>query len=258
MPRPSASDKGGSRTPIDRLAATIGSNLVPLGRGFSYFSAVPLGDDDLREYLNEPIAALPPAVCEIVAPVRVVIAPYLEREDPDGIPRVAFDPPPPEKRLRSAFLLDNDSTLFFATRDETPSDYHQAFFNTLAHLLSRRAEKATLTKYSELLVAEIEHHVHGEVDEPSWERKRNLPPASGGDKPNTKSKAFREYAAQSFADTMTLYMHGICCDIDVETGPRQMPSRWLRKRLEALYLMFAPPQGRPVLPEHLTRRGSPT
>jgi hypothetical protein len=192
MPRPSASDKGGSRTPIDRLAATIGSNLVPLGRGFSYFSAVPLGDDDLREYLNEPIAALPPAVCEIVAPVRIVIAPYLEREDPDGIPRVAFDPPPPEKRLRSAFLLDNDSTLFFATRDETPSDYHQAFFNTLAHLLSRRAEKATLTKYSELLVAEIEHHVHGEVDEPSWERKRNLPPASGGDKPNTKSKAFRD------------------------------------------------------------------
>lgn len=254
MPRPNGSDKGGSRTAIDLLASTIGPDMVPLGRGFSYFSAIPLADEDLREFVHEPIAALPPGVCETIAPVRVVIAPYLERVEPDGVPRVAFDAPPPEKRLRSAFLLDHDSTLFFATRDETPSDYHQAFFSTLAHLLSRRIEKTTLSKYAELLDAELEHHVHGEVDEPSWDRKQNLSLAAGTDRPTTKSKAFREYAAQSFADTMTLYMHGICCDIDVETGPRQMPSRWLRKRLEALYQMFPPPQGRPVLPEHLSRR----
>jgi hypothetical protein len=85
--------------------------------------------------------------------------------------------------------------------------------------------------------------------------KQGLPSTKGnGSGPNVKSKLFREYATQSFADTMTLYMHGICCDIDVETGPRQVPSRWLRKRLEALYEMFPPPNGRPVLPEHLSRR----
>ena len=48
------------------------------------------------------------------------------------------------------------------------------------------------------------------------------------------SKPFRDYARQSFVDTMTLYLHGLCCDIDVETGPRQLPSRYLRKRLETL------------------------
>ena len=37
---------------------------------------------------------------------------------------------------------------------------------------------------------------------------------------------------------MTLYLHGLCCDIDVETGPRQLPSRHLRKRLEALKSLF--------------------
>ena len=45
------------------------------------------------------------------------------------------------------------------------------------------------------------------------------------------AKAFRAYARQSFIDTLTLYLHGICCDIDVDTGPRQLPSRYLRKRL---------------------------
>ena len=56
-------------------------------------------------------------------------------------------------------------------------------------------------------------------------------------------KAFRAYARQSFVDTLTLYLHGICCDIDVDTGPRQLPSRHLRKRLLALEEMFPPPQG---------------
>jgi hypothetical protein len=257
MPRPSAPDKEVSRTPIDVLAATLGAGMVPLGRGFSYFAVAPIAEEDLREYLHEPIAALPPGVCEIIAPVRIVLAPFLERVDPQGVPRVVYETPPPAKRLRSAFLLDSDSTLFFAMKDENPSDYHQAFFNTLAHLLSRRVNKETQGNYATLLLGEIEHHVHGEVDEPSWERKQNLPRMDGTDRPNTKTKAFREYVAQSFADTMTLYMHGICCDIDVETGPRQVPSRWLRKRLEALYQMFPPPHGRAVLPEHLSKRNVP-
>ena len=128
------------------------------------------------------------------------------------------------------------------------------FSSTLAHLLSRKVDKSMQGRYASLLLTEMEQRVNGEVGEPSWDRKQNLPQRAGEDGPNTKSKLFREYVAQSFTDTMTLYMHGICCDIDVETGPRQMPSRWLRKRLETLYEMFPPPNGRPVLPEHLARR----
>ena len=74
--------------------------------------------------------------------------------------------------------------------------------------------------------------VHGEVDEKSWHLKQTLlrrPMNARKD-----GKPFREYARQSFEDTMTLYLHGICCDIDVETGPRQLPSRHLRRRLEAV------------------------
>jgi hypothetical protein len=85
------------------------------------------------------------------------------------------------------------------------------------------------------------------VDEKSWHLKQTLlrrPMAARKD-----GKPFRAYARQSFEDTMTLYLHGICCDIDVETGPRQLPSRHLRKRLEALKTLFPPPAGHAVFPE---------
>jgi hypothetical protein len=65
-----------------------------------------------------------------------------------------------------------------------------------------------------------------------------------------ETKVFRDYARQSFIDTLTLYLHGICCDIDVETGPRQLPSRHLRKRLNVLFGLFPPPSGYAVFPEH--------
>jgi hypothetical protein len=71
--------------------------------------------------------------------------------------------------------------------------------------------------------------VHGEVDEESWQAKQALLRRQNGVKRDTR--LFEEYARQSFIDTLTLYLHGICCDIDVETGPRQLPSRHLRKRL---------------------------
>ena len=59
------------------------------------------------------------------------------------------------------------------------------------------------------------------------------------------------YARQSLIDSLTLYLHGICCDIDVETGPRQLPSRHLRRRLELFHEIFPPPDGYVVFPEEV-------
>ena len=83
-----------------------------------------------------------------------------------------------------------------------------------------------------MLRDELNADVHGEVDEPSWRLKQAC--GVSGRRRCGNGKAFREYARQSFVDTLTLYLHGICCDIDVDTGPRQLPSRYLRKRLMVL------------------------
>jgi hypothetical protein len=65
-----------------------------------------------------------------------------------------------------------------------------------------------------------------------------------------------EYVRQSFIDTLTLYLHGICCDIDVETGPRQLPSRFLRKRLNLLKSLYPAPTGYSVFPEDAEQKKS--
>jgi hypothetical protein len=248
-PRPPAESDS---TPIDLLASSLANEMVPLGRSFAYVSTVPMAEEDLAEYLHEPIAALPPVVCQAVGPVRIVLAPYLIRTD--GLPSVMHRAPAMNLRLRSAYITEGANTLFFSVKEENPSEYHQIFFNTLAHLLTRKLDKVLEKRYTDLLAEEFTQHVNGEVDEPSWELKQALPERPNGNRSKAKSKPFRDYALQSFTDTMTLYMHGICCDIDVEPGPRQVPSRWLRKRIEALYEMFPPPNNRPVLPEHLARR----
>jgi hypothetical protein len=90
------------------------------------------------------------------------------------------------------------------------------------------------------------------VDEKSWHLKQGLLRRQTNVRKETK--LFRDYARQSFEDTLTLYLHGACCDIDVETGPRQMPSRYLRRRLELLLSLFPPPEGYAVLPEQLKSR----
>ena len=90
------------------------------------------------------------------------------------------------------------------------------------------------------------------VDPESWHHDYALISRPGNDE--VQLKLFRDYARQAFEDTLTLYLHGTCCDIDVETGPRQMPSRYLRRRLELLISLFPPPEGYAVLPEQLKSR----
>src|SRR6185503_13886233 len=57
--------------------------MIPLSNTFSYFFAgVPLTEDDVKEYLEEPIAALPPLVVKALPKSRVFLVPYLEK--PNG------------------------------------------------------------------------------------------------------------------------------------------------------------------------------
>jgi len=137
--------------------------------------------------------------------------------------------------------------LAFALKDQEVAEYHYRFYHLLATLMADHWTDDVETRYIRVLRDELSADVHGEVDEPSWRLKQAMRRSQ-----NVRSgKAFREYARQSFADTLTLYLHGICCDIDVDTGPRQLPSRNLRKRLMLLEELFPPPQGYAVFPEQL-------
>ena len=242
------SDNGRPRTTVDELGRRLRSEMTPLDKKFSYFLIHPVVDEDLRQYLQDPVAALPESVVALLPQVGIVLAPYLERGAAKANASVVYEKPSEPKLLFSAHVEHVDfATLFFTVKEEQVSDYHYHLYDELAALVSYRWPQKAQDTYYGLLREELSNEVHGEIDEKSWHLKQALlrrPMTARKD-----GKPFRDYARQSFEDTMTLYLHGLCCDIDVETGPRQLPSRHLRKRLEALKSLVPPPEGHAVFPE---------
>lgn len=235
------------------LARRLRPGLVTLNPRFAWHPMLPLAEEDLRQYLNDPIAALPPAVRPLLPKIGIVLAPYLERSTPKGPVSVVTKKPAEARLVLSTQVVSGDfAMLFFTVKDEQVADYHYFLYDELAGLLSKSWPESVQEIWHRLLREELSAEVHGEVDERSWHLKQALlrrPMAARKD-----GKPFRDYARESFRDTMTLFLHGICCDIDVETGPRQIPSRYLRKRLEQLKNIFPPPEGHAVFPEDLLQR----
>ncbi|MES1262408.1 MAG: hypothetical protein ABUS49_11785 [Acidobacteriota bacterium] len=249
------SANGRPRSTVDELARRLRPGMTALNPRFSWHALFPVPEEDLHQYLNDPVAALPPAVCDLLPKIGIVLAPYLERPVAKGpVSVVGEKPAEPKLVLSTSVASDDQAMLFFTVKDEQVADYHYFLFDEIAAIVSRRWPAAVQEVWYALLREEIAAEVHGEVDERSWHLKQTLlrrPLTARQD-----GKPFRDYARESFRDTLTLLLHGICCDIDVETGPRQIPSRFLRKRLEHLKTLFPPPEGHAVFPEDLPQSRS--
>lgn len=263
------------RVSVGQFAERFRADVIPLSNTFGYFCAsVPISEEVVKEYLEEPVAALPPAIAAILPRISILLVPYLERtsEKKAGktpvrkprtsgkAPRVLKDPKekladfvvgerPAEGKQSwtSEVSFENEKVLVFALKEQDVAEYHYRLYRRLAALIADKWDAATAEAYSTLIKQELETRVHGEVDDDSWHAKQNLLHKSVSTAKD--SKALTDYVRQSFIDTLTLYLHGICCDIDVETGPRQLPSRHLRKRLGLLKSFYPPPSGYAVFPE---------
>ncbi len=250
-----------SKLSVRQFAERFRAEMIPLSNTFSYFCAsVPMSDEDLKEYLQEPVAALPPAISAALPKVSILLVPYIERSNGRERSRtkgaasdyVSIEKPPEGRTTTSTHLrLGEETVLLFALKDQEVAEYHYRFYHLLATLMGEHWSDEAESAYSRLLREELTADAHGEVDEPSWRLKQALRRNTAGRGGTRGGKAFRDYARQSFIDTLTLYLHGICCDIDVDTGPRQLPSRYLRRRLLALEELFPPPKGYAVFPEQL-------
>ena len=242
-------------TGIDEFLHARLKDLLQVDDNISYLAEPPMPEEDLRHYIQDPVAALPPKIREQLPPIANFLLPYLLGAQPGTAGSIGFDKVIPERAI-PAFRVkaaNGRTLLFFATEEEEVSEFHFTFYNTVAELIAEVWTKDAASAFAGLVREEIAAKVHGEIDEKSWHLKQGLP-AKG---PLKDGRPFREYARQAFIDTMTLYLHGICCDIDVETGPRQLPSRSVRKRLELLRQLYPPPSGLAVFPEELSKTRSP-
>ena len=238
---------------VTGVAARCRGEMIPITNRFSYFAVTPMAEEDLRQYLNDPIAAIAPGIGATLPPVGVILAPFLERGNGKDGDAILFErPPDPRFILCSRTEVDGMTMLALAIKEIDVADYHYQFYNAVAALVAERWSPEVQERFHRTIREELSAEIHGEVDEKSWRLKQSLLRRQSNVRKETK--LFREYARQAFEDTLTLYLHGTCCDIDVETGPRQMPSRYLRRRLELLISLFPPPEGYAVLPEQLKSR----
>jgi hypothetical protein len=238
---------------VEELAARFRGEMIPITSKFSYFSTLPIAEDDLRQYLNDPIAAISPAILGTLPLMGIVLGPYLEKGNGKEGDSVTFERPAEARYLPcSRRDLADMTILVLGIKEIEVADYHYQFYNALSAVVADRWSPDVQERFYRTIREELSAEVHGEVDEKSWHLKQALQRRQTNVRKETK--LFREYARQAFEDTLTLFLHGTCCDIDVETGPRQMPSRYLRRRLELLISLFPPPEGYAVLPEQLKSR----
>src|SRR5271157_6092401 len=248
-----STDEERSKLSVEELATRCRAELIPLTSKFSYFSTLPIAEDDLRQYLNDPITAIPTAIGALIPNVGIILAPYIERGNGKEGDSIAFERPSESRQVRCSRRDEDQLTvLALGIKDIEVADYHYQFYNALATLVADHWTDEVQERFYRAIREELNAEVHGEVDEKSWHLKQALVRRQTNVRKETK--LFREYARRAFEDTLTLYLHGTCCDIDVETGPRQMPSRYLRRRLELLIALFPPPEGYAVLPEQLKSR----
>lgn len=262
---PSPSTQSGlARVSVGQFAERFRGEVIPLSNTFSYFCAsLPVTEEVVKEYLEEPIAALPPKIAAMLPKVSILLVPYLERSSErmavkgrrksqpviDKLSEfvVAERPAEGKQSWGAQVSYEDETVLVFALKEQDVAEYHYRLYRTLAGLIADKWSSELATAYRGLIREELSSSVHGEVDDDSWQAKQTLIRRQTNVTRDTP--LFTEYVRQSFIDTLTLYLHGICCDIDVETGPRQLPSRYLRKRLTLLKSMFAPPSGYAVFPE---------
>ena len=276
-----------NRAPLQQFRDAVKPELTALKPKFSYYSAVePFTEEDLRDYIEDPVAALPPAILALLPEVALHLVPYVDpangkenghevkhvtksksgrarrREPvtaeqaelpPEGV--VLFERPAEARYWRGLHWLEgperSTAVIVLATADTEVADYHYQLYRHLAMIAAELSPPEALAGYLGVIREELNSHMHGEVDERSWQLKQTF--LRHRSQVRRDSKEFREYATQSFVDTLTLYLHGICCDIDVDTGPRQLPSRHLRRRLRLLRDLYPPPAGYAVFPEELDR-----
>jgi len=249
----SNTDAERSKSTLEELAGHVRGQMIPLTSKFSYFLTMPIAEDDLKQYLNDPIGAISPAILAILPRIGVILAPFLERGNGKDGAMVTFERPVDARYVPSAVHPEEDQTILaLGVREVEVADYHYQFYNALSALVAESWPSDVQERFFRTIREELSAEVHGEVDEKSWHLKQALLRRQKNVRKETK--LFREYARQAFEDTLTLYLHGTCCDIDVETGPRQMASRYLRRRLELLLSLFPPPEGYAVLPEQLKAR----
>src|SRR3954464_11437062 len=94
---------------VEDLLARIRNEMIPLGKVFSYFLVTPIAEEDLKQYLEDPIGALPAGICSALPHVGIILAPYLEKGNGRSGDYISFERPPEPRQVFVSRLLRRDT-----------------------------------------------------------------------------------------------------------------------------------------------------
>ena len=236
-----------TRIAVEEFAGQCRRHLVPLTSHLSCFQALSLDAEQQRQFLQEPTEAIPTVLLERLVPLRLLLVPYLEKGTAGSPGLVAFEKPPNQRLLRrTIFDVREEMFLLFAVEQQDVADYHHELFSMVSGLACGTLREEEFFRFSTLVLDELNRGTRGEVNEASLNLKLQL--QRRPHLPGRNTKLMRRYVRQALEDTLTLFLHGLCCDINVDPGPQQLASRYLRRRLELLAEIFPPNSGHLLFP----------
>ena len=139
-----------AQTDLDRLSVEAFTSrcrgaMIPVSNRISYFQASPLNEEEVKDYVEDPVASLPPALVGGLPMVCIALVQYLERPNGKGKDvktgeLVCFERPAEKRQTPYAVSAsDQQATLLFAIKDRQVADYHYHFYNAIAGLTVEHA-----------------------------------------------------------------------------------------------------------------------
>ncbi len=177
----------------------------------------------VRDYFRPAVRAVPAAMAVRTRIRRVFVAPTLD--DPGAASRWRRGP---------------EGAEVWVAAEGDPHDATMELLLCVGQILWQETGDEERRRWLELLRAEIEAGVSGEIDERTLEAKARLltNPAAA-----RSIRRLQEYARESFASTAAEYVHCLWHDVTIRTGPEHLPAPCLRARLELFRRWFPPNPG---------------
>src|SRR5512135_2624359 len=113
---------------VEELAERLRGDMIPITGKFSYFAMLPSQEEDLKQYLNDPIAAISPAIAEALPHMGVILAPYIEKANGKEGDCVSFERPPESRHLAySRHPMAGMTAVALGIKEIEVADYHYHF-----------------------------------------------------------------------------------------------------------------------------------
>ncbi len=191
-PNPAAAAQASlARVSVGQFAERFRGEVIPLSNTFGYFCAsLPMSEEVIKEYLEEPVAALPPSLAAMLPRISILLVPYLERASERPAPKpsrkkrkntekasdfvVAERPADGHQSWASQVSFENETVLVFALKEQDVAEYHYRLYRRLAALIADNWSDEASSAYQKLIRDELAASVHGEVDDDSWQAKQTL------------------------------------------------------------------------------------